>query len=503
MTEEKSNLSSFPQGWALATIGDICEKIHYGYTAKSSEKPLGPKMLRITDIQNRAVNWDSVPYCQIDEKKKPDYILKEGDLVFARTGATVGKSFLIKGIIPEAVFASYLIRVTFPSQIKREYVYYFFQSLSYWLQIYEGQIGIGQPNVNSTKLSKLSIPIAPLPEQDRIVSKLEELFTRLDAGVKSLQNCKAQLQLYRQAVLKHALTGKLTEGWRKTHEFSIESTLVKDSHQDIIEQRKKTGKRTYENLFPINYDELPVIPANWIWVRFEEVIYVIDYRGRTPPFSLDGIPHLRSNNIKDGKIVWENLKYISENDFQKYMVRGLPRESDILFTTEAPLGEIAFVPDKKFSIAQRVIILRPNNEILNPEFLFYQLMSEMSKGRLLRKGTGTTVTGVSYRNLRQVELAIPPLEEQKIIVNDIKSLLSVFDEIEKAINQNLIHSEQLYQSILKTAFEGRLIAQDPADEPAEKLLERIKKEKETNQRKRNSRRKYSKRKQRRLNSYVE
>jgi len=184
------------------------------------------------------------------------------------------------------------------------------------------------------------------------------------------------------------------------------------------------------------------------------------------------------------------------------MVRGYPQKSDILFTTEAPLGEIAFVPDKKFSIAQRVIILRPNREILNPEFLFYQFMSELFKARLLRKGTGTTVTGVSYRNLRQVELAIPPLDEQKQIVDDIKSLLSVVDEIRKVINKNLLYSEHLRQSVLKIAFEGKLVAQDPNDEPAELLLERIKQEKETKPKKVKGTRKTGRKNQRSLNSYV-
>ena len=131
----ESALSELPGSWVWTTIGDISDLIHYGYTASSTIESVGPKMLRITDIQNNLVNWETVPYCRIKEEEIQKYLLREGDLVFARTGATVGKSFLIRGNIPEAVFASYLIRIILQNKIERLFVYNFFQSNKYWLQI--------------------------------------------------------------------------------------------------------------------------------------------------------------------------------------------------------------------------------------------------------------------------------------------------------------------------------------------------------------------------------
>ncbi len=159
-------LQELPVGWAWTTIGDISDLIHYGYTASSTTESVGSKMLRITDIQNNTVNWETVPYCKIEEVEKYKYLLNEGDLVFARTGATVGKSYLIRGKIPEAVFASYLIRIILSGNVEKEFVYNFFHSIKYWVQIREGQIGIGQPNVNSQILSRIVLPFPLSPNNE-------------------------------------------------------------------------------------------------------------------------------------------------------------------------------------------------------------------------------------------------------------------------------------------------------------------------------------------------
>lgn len=186
--------NKLPKDWRIVNLKSIADSIQYGYTKSSSKENIGPKFLRITDIQDNKVKWDDVPYCKIDNKIKSKYLLKDGDLVFARTGATVGKSFLIKGNIPETVFASYLIRVRVNLEMNEKYLSYFFHSPNYWSQITEGQVGIGQPNVNGTKLGQLQISIAPLETQNLIVSKVEELFSELDKGVEDLKTAQLQLK---------------------------------------------------------------------------------------------------------------------------------------------------------------------------------------------------------------------------------------------------------------------------------------------------------------------
>ena len=148
-------------------------------------------------------------YCKIDKENISKYLLKEGDLVFARTGATVGKSFLIKGEIPEAIFASYLIRVRVNKEINEKYLSYFFHSPNYWSQITEGQVGIGQPNVNGTKLGQLDLVLAPIAEQNKIVQEIESRLSVADKMEESITQSLQQAEALRQSILKKAFEGKL------------------------------------------------------------------------------------------------------------------------------------------------------------------------------------------------------------------------------------------------------------------------------------------------------
>ncbi|MDD4531441.1 MAG: restriction endonuclease subunit S [Candidatus Pacebacteria bacterium] len=151
-------------------IKEICEKPQYGYTASATQEKVGPKFLRISDIQNGIVSWNDVPYCKCDKVGK--YLLRDGDIVFARTGATVGKSFLVKNIPQSSVFASYLIRLRLKDLVIAEFLYAYFQTDYYWNQIMGEESGAAQPNVNGSKLSGLKIPVPSLEVQKKIVTKL-------------------------------------------------------------------------------------------------------------------------------------------------------------------------------------------------------------------------------------------------------------------------------------------------------------------------------------------
>jgi len=209
LTNKNVNDGELPKSWRIVELKSITDSIQYGYTESSSKENIGPKFLRITDIQDDKVHWDDVPYCKIGNEIKGKYLLNDGDLVFARTGATVGKSYLIKGDIPEAVFASYLIRVRVSLKMDEKYLSYFFHSPNYWSQITEGQVGIGQPNVNGTKLGQLKITIAPFEEQQLIVDELESKLTVCDKIEETISQSLLQAESLRQSILKKAFEGKL------------------------------------------------------------------------------------------------------------------------------------------------------------------------------------------------------------------------------------------------------------------------------------------------------
>ena len=163
-----------PLGWELRSLRSLCGKPQYGYTESATFEPVGPRFLRITDIQDGAVDWSKVPFCQCTETQ---YRLKSGDLLFARIGGTTGKSFLVKDV-PEAVFASYLIRVRPGPAILPEFLAFYFRSPDYWESI-ESEIEDGnRPTMNGSKLAELMIPVPPIEVQKKIVSRIESLTTR-------------------------------------------------------------------------------------------------------------------------------------------------------------------------------------------------------------------------------------------------------------------------------------------------------------------------------------
>lgn len=428
------------ENWIEVELKQVSSKIQYGYTASSSKDQVGPRLLRITDIQDRKVDWEKVPYCEIDNEKLGNYLLETGDLLFARTGATVGKSFLIRHEIPESVFASYLIRVQVnKSLLEDDYLSYFFDSPNYWVQITESQSGIGQPNVNGTKLGKLTIPIAPLPEQRAIVARIEELFSELDHSIANLKSAQAKLEIYRQAVLKKAFEGGFTN------------------------------------------------PDNIKWIELGGVCDSVEYGSSSKSESEGLVPVLRMGNIQNCKFDWRDLKYSnSEEEISKYLLK----KGDVLFNrTNSPehVGKTAiFKGDRKAIFAGYLIRVNyRKNEVIG-DYLCYFLNSHKAK----QHGDSVKSFGVNQSNINGTKLKKYPFpltstEDQIIIVQEIESRLSVADKLAETIQTNLEKSESLRQSILKKAFEGKLLSEleleacrKEADwEPAENLLVRIKSEK--------------------------
>jgi type I restriction enzyme S subunit len=190
-------------GWEVKELGAV-SAINYGYTESASSEPVGPRFLRITDIQDDRVDWENVPYCKIESADLSKYRLASGDIVFVRTGATTGKSFLVNEP-PDAVFASYLIRLRLlDKKLLPEFVSLFFQTYGYWKSIKDGSVGSAQGGFNATKLSALSIPIPPLPEQRKIAAILstwDEALEKLDALIAAKDRRK-------QALIQQLLTGQ-------------------------------------------------------------------------------------------------------------------------------------------------------------------------------------------------------------------------------------------------------------------------------------------------------
>lgn len=194
--------------WEEKKLGDVADT-QYGYTESASSEAIGPKFLRITDIQNGIVNWDKVPYCRISEEELEKYKLSIEDIVIARTGATTGKSYLIKDNIL-SVFASYLIRLKLKTKdVLSNFIYQFMQSQLYWTQITDFSKGIAQPGVNAQKLKEIKLLLPTFPEQTEIVRIIDDLLVKEQQAKKLAENTFAKIDLIKKSILARAFRGEL------------------------------------------------------------------------------------------------------------------------------------------------------------------------------------------------------------------------------------------------------------------------------------------------------
>lgn len=195
--------------WEGKKLGEV-SKINYGYTESASNEAIGPKFLRITDIQNNTVDWKNVPYCKIGSDILPKYRLSDGDIVFARTGATTGKSYLVKNP-PKSVFASYLIRLRLNEKnLLPEFLSQFFQTHLYWSNILSGVSGSTQGSFNATKLGELIIYFPQLLEQKHIVAEIDSLSAETKKLEVIYQQKLADIDELKKSILHKAFNGELT-----------------------------------------------------------------------------------------------------------------------------------------------------------------------------------------------------------------------------------------------------------------------------------------------------
>ena len=226
-----------PVGWAWSRLKTLSASIQYG--VNDSAKTSGShRLLRITDIQNGSVNWNTVPYTTVNDTK---YSLSINDIVFARTGATVGKSFLIKEVPALAVYASYLIRIRLVEPRCANYIYKFFNSSNYWAQITDKSIGVGQPNCNGTSLSQLFIPVPPLNEQVSILTIVENILSlieHIDVSKCEIKECSRQIKF---KILELAIQGKLVPQDENDEPASVLLERIR------AERKAKLGKKYVES----------------------------------------------------------------------------------------------------------------------------------------------------------------------------------------------------------------------------------------------------------------
>ena len=384
-----------PNSWVWTNINSISKSILYGVS--ESAKTHGEyKLLRITDIQENIVYWNSVPYTDYDSEKASLYLLKNNDILFARTGATVGKSYLVTDLKEKAIFASYLIRVQSFDIVRSQYIKFFFESGYYWQQIADNSVGTGQPNVNGTILGNLKIPIAPLKEQDRIIIEVKKWFSLIDLLEKEQTDLKEAIKHTKAKVLDLAIHGKLVP--------------QDDNDEPAIELLKRINPKAGITCDNGHYKKLP---DGWIYCKLEDIVeyeqpkaYLVnstDYDDSyyTPVLTAGKSFILGYTNETSG--LCSNLPVIIFDDF----------------TTESKYVDFEF---KVKSSAMKILRVKEGIDI-NYVYRF------MSRTRLI----SDTHKRYWISQYSKLLIPLPPINEQKRITQKIEDVFLLLDTVSESL----------------------------------------------------------------------
>lgn len=421
---------TLPKGWTIAKIDDVIIRMTNGANAVQYKEKVGLPISRIETISNETIDLERVKYIKETDADFIDkYKLRNGDILFSHINSDshLGKTALFKIENKVTLIHGINLLLLRPSpEILPEIINYqikYLRAQGKFSSI--AQKAVNQSSINQAKLKAFEILIPPLNEQKRILAKLEQLLTDLDKGIEYLETTKQQLKVYRQAVLKWAFEGKLT---------------------NMIELSEVTSK--------IGSGATP--------------------KGGEANYKRTGIPLIRSMNIHFNQIEYNGLAFIDETQ-AKELDNVIVKVNDVLLNiTGASIGRINIAPKnlEGARVNQHVSIIRLK-EGFSSKFVKYFIQSPTMQTWITKENYGVTRQALTKGMIEQILIPNIDIQEQNQIIQEIESRLSVCDKIEETIESSLQQAEALRLSIIKKAFEGKLVPQDPNDEPAEKLLEKI------------------------------
>lgn len=493
----KMNEVILPNGWAMATVGDVADE------AVERSGPVSNEFIYV-DISS----IDREQKCILDAKvvettvapSRARQVLQSGDVLISMTRPNLNA---IAMVTPEfhGAIGSTGFHVLRSKWVEPKFLFYLVHTREFIEKMCLCVQGALYPAVRPNDIASFSFSLPSRPEQHRIVAKIEELFSELDKGIENLKIARAQLKVYRQALLKHAFEGKLTAQWRAENQDKLETAdaLLKRIQQERAQRYQQqladwqtnggSKPKAPKPLPPLTAEELaefPELPEGWGWVRIIDLIADstlgldrgAQYQNSEPP----GLPYIKMNNVTmDGRVTSDKLVYVDvdKTEQERYVLR----EGDILFNTRNSrelVGKTGLV--RKFVVPtvynNNLMRIRLHDGI-SPYFVCHQMCSAGFKKKLEEAKKGTTnVAAVYAKDLFPLLLVLAPQLEQQRIVELVEARLSEVDQLDQTITTSLQQAEALRQSILKKAFSGQLVPQDPHDEPASALLARIRAERE-------------------------
>jgi type I restriction enzyme S subunit len=453
-------MSELPEGWVTAALASLVEKLRgvsYSRGEALAKHSLGyVPIVRANNIQDDHLVFDELVWVPGSRVKRAQ-MLRRGDIVVAMSSGSktvVGKTAQVFEDW-EGAFGAFCGVLRPRPELDSKYLGLFLRSRSYRTRISELAAGTNINNLKNEHFGAIDVPLAPLAEQRRIVEKLDKLLARVEASRKRLENIPRILKRFRQSVLAAACSGKLTEDWREEH-------IDQPSNH-----RSGNGNEWLGNQ----------IPFTWSVRKLEEISELIT-KGASPKwqgvsYTNSGVLFVTSENVGWGKLLLDTQKFV-ERKINEIQPRSVLKNGDVLTNiVGASIGRTAiFELNEEANINQAVSLVRLKREV-NRQFIVYVLNSPYTLDHMQKEKVDVARANLSLKDVSGFPIPLPLQPEQKEIVRRVEQLFTLADHIEEKYARANAQVEKLTQSILAKAFRGELVPQDPNDEPASKLLERI------------------------------
>jgi type I restriction enzyme S subunit len=499
-----AELHSLPPGWCWTTLATIAA-IDGGIT-KDQKRQRTPTMrevpyLRVANVQRGYLDLGEIKSILADADEIEALRLQPGDILFTEGGDRdkLGRGWVWNGEIEDCIHQNHIFRArTCLPLVEPKFVSFHGNFFGQKWFTRTGKQTTNLASINKGVLSRFPVPLAPLNEQRRIVARMEELFSDLDAGVAALERARAKLRRYRAAVLKAAVEGRLTAEWRARHSGTEPASKLLDR---ILSERRRRWEADQEAKFtasektpPKNWREkyvepttpdtsnLPELPDGWCWTTMDAIASiaggVTKGQKRGVEVARRQVPYLRVANVQRGYLDLEEIKTIEATDAEIAELRL--QVGDVLFNEGGDRDKLGrgwvWQGEIEECIHQNHVFRARLQPGIDPKFISHHGNS-FGREWFLRAGKqSVNLASINLTVLKQFPVPLPPAIEQAEIIAEVEQRLSIIKAAEQQLESDLLRSSRLRQTILKRAFEGKLVPQDPRDEPASNLLERIKAE---------------------------
>jgi type I restriction enzyme, S subunit len=470
-----------PPSWCSTRGDDLFEVVRGVTYAKpqASDRPHEGRtaIYRAGNLQGGQILESDLVWVESD-CVDPEQILRPGDLVVAMSSGSpeiVGKVAAYPGSPTPRSFGAFCGGIRPTAHAVAQWLRQFFQSKHYRQTVSDLAAGVNINNLKRDHLESLQIPLPPEAEQRRIVAKLDALQSRTRLAREALAAIPTLLDHYRQSVLAAAFRGELTAGWRLHNRADPDE--VDAALEGMRLERRKGWYRRGPYIPPAEplAENAPEIPDTWRWATWDLLSSWITYGFTRPmPHTKSGIPIITAKNVVGGRLDLDEVHLTPESNFNALSDKDRPEYGDLLMTKDGAIGRAALVPkDFKFCINQSVAVIQLRHCTVDREYLLYAAQAPMTQTPILELAKGMAIQHLSITDLAKLAIPIPPLAEQRALVAKLNHALHLIDSVGEVLPQLLRTASHLDQSILATAFRGELVPQDPADEPAAALLDRI------------------------------